>query len=152
MFGSWNCLSLIEQCRQALGGHGYSSYAGLAALYQDFAVQCSWEGDNTIMMMQTGRYLIHCYREAKNGIRQPTSVGYLNDVEMTKKRISPAQTAQDIVKLDDLLKAYDCICAHLVSDVGEQHVALTAHRTEADEAFELCGIALSSPFAPPHPL
>jgi len=39
----WSTLELIEQARQTLGGHGYSAYAGLAALYQDFAVQCSWE-------------------------------------------------------------------------------------------------------------
>ena len=40
---TWFALNLIEQCRQTLGGHGYSSYAGLASLYQDFAVQCTWE-------------------------------------------------------------------------------------------------------------
>lgn len=68
---SWNTLELIEQSRQALGGHGYSSYAGLASLYADFAVQCSWEGDNTIMMLQLGRYLISCYRDAKKGVKQP---------------------------------------------------------------------------------
>jgi acyl-CoA oxidase len=42
-FCTWNCLNTIEQCRQALGGHGYSSYTGLAQMYNDFAVQCSWE-------------------------------------------------------------------------------------------------------------
>ncbi len=42
-FCTWNCLDTIEKCRQALGGHGYSSYTGLASMYNDFAVQCSWE-------------------------------------------------------------------------------------------------------------
>ena len=42
-FCTWNCLNTIEQCRQSLGGHGYSSYTGLAQMYNDFAVQCSWE-------------------------------------------------------------------------------------------------------------
>jgi acyl-CoA oxidase len=45
-FCTWNCLDTIDKCRQSLGGHGYSSYTGLAALYNDFAVQCTWEGDN----------------------------------------------------------------------------------------------------------
>lgn len=40
---TWNTLDLIERCRQTLGGLGYSSYAGLASLFQDFAVQCTWE-------------------------------------------------------------------------------------------------------------
>lgn len=42
-FSTWRTLELIEQCRQSLGGLGYSSYAGLATLFQDFAVQCTWE-------------------------------------------------------------------------------------------------------------
>jgi acyl-CoA oxidase len=42
-FCTWNALNTIDQCRQALGGHGYSAYAGLASLYNDFAVQCTWE-------------------------------------------------------------------------------------------------------------
>ena len=36
---TWSCLNIIDQCRQACGGHGYSSYTGLAGMYQDFAVQ-----------------------------------------------------------------------------------------------------------------
>ena len=45
-FCTWTCLETIEKCRQACGGHGYSSYTGLASMYADQAVQCSWEGDN----------------------------------------------------------------------------------------------------------
>jgi len=91
------------------------------------------------MMMQTGRYLIGCYKECKAGIRQASSVGYLNDVEKTKKRISPAQTVQDICNLEDLVSAYDCICAHLVSDVGEQHISVSGSKHDGDDSFELCG-------------
>lgn len=42
-FCTWNCLNTIDQCRQACGGHGYSAYTGLASMYSDFAVQCTWE-------------------------------------------------------------------------------------------------------------
>jgi len=141
-FCTWNTLSLIEQCRQALGGHGYSSYAGLAALYQDFAVQCSWEGDNTIMMMQTGRYLIGCYKESKNGITQPPGVAYLNDIENVKKRKSTAQTAQDIVSLEDLQHAFNCVTAMLVSEVGEHHLALMASGLDAETANEEVAVGM----------
>lgn len=39
-FSTWQCLETIDKCRQALGGHGYSAYAGLASMYADQAVQC----------------------------------------------------------------------------------------------------------------
>lgn len=42
-FSTWRSLYMIEECRQSLGGLGYSSYTGLASLYQDLAVQVTWE-------------------------------------------------------------------------------------------------------------
>lgn len=41
-------LGAIEVCRHACGGHGYSKYSGLSSIYSDFAVQCTWEGDNYV--------------------------------------------------------------------------------------------------------
>lgn len=57
-FCTWACLDTIDKCRQSCGGHGYSSYSNFPALYSDFAVQCTWEGDNTILSLQAGRALI----------------------------------------------------------------------------------------------
>lgn len=42
-FCTWMCLNIIDTCRQSCGGNGYSSYTGLASMYSDFAVQCTWE-------------------------------------------------------------------------------------------------------------
>jgi acyl-CoA oxidase len=39
----WLTMKIIEGCRQACGGHGYSAYSGLPSLYQDFVVQTTWE-------------------------------------------------------------------------------------------------------------
>lgn len=39
-FCTWSCLQTIDTCRQCCGGHGYSSYSGFPAMYNDFAVQC----------------------------------------------------------------------------------------------------------------
>jgi hypothetical protein len=49
------------------GGHGYSKYNGLSGTLQDFAVMCTWEGDNTVMALQTARYLVRCYEKAVEG-------------------------------------------------------------------------------------
>lgn len=45
---TWHTLHSIETCRHACGGHGYSKYTGLSSIYADFAVQCTWEGDNYV--------------------------------------------------------------------------------------------------------
>ena len=55
---TWLTLSTIDQCRQACGGHGYSAYSGFGKLYNDWAVQCTWEGDNNILGMSIGKQLV----------------------------------------------------------------------------------------------
>lgn len=43
-FTTWAAHYGIDTCRQACGGHGYSSYSRLPRLFADFAVMCTWEG------------------------------------------------------------------------------------------------------------
>lgn len=61
-FCTWWCLESIETCRQCCGGLGYSSYSGLPSMLQDYAVHCTWEGDNTVMALQNARVLIHAFK------------------------------------------------------------------------------------------
>ena len=62
---TWRASEIIDQCRQACGGQGYSSYNGLASLFVDFVVQCTWEGDNTVLMLQTGNYLVNSFLKSQ---------------------------------------------------------------------------------------
>lgn len=64
---TWLTLNTIDQCRQACGGHGYSSYAGFGKAFNDFAVQCTWEGDNNILGMSVGKQLLKKYASVKKG-------------------------------------------------------------------------------------
>jgi len=57
-FCTWLTNDALETCRQQLGGHGYSAYNALGAMRSDFAVQCTWEGDNTVLALQTARALM----------------------------------------------------------------------------------------------
>lgn len=78
-FCTWATHNGIESCRQSMGGHGYSAYSRLPMLGQDFAVMCTWEGDNTVMALQTSRYLISSLAKAKNGEQLAGSVRYLTE-------------------------------------------------------------------------
>ncbi|KAI8605227.1 hypothetical protein EDD21DRAFT_432967 [Dissophora ornata] len=59
-FRTWSTLNAIEACRQTLGGHGYSACTDLSTTYNDFAVH-TWDGDNTILTLQSGCYLVNRY-------------------------------------------------------------------------------------------
>jgi acyl-CoA oxidase len=42
----------IEQCRKLCGGHGYLCASGLPELYAAYVPACTYEGDNTILLLQ----------------------------------------------------------------------------------------------------
>ena len=47
-----------------MGGHGYSSYSKLGTLYNDHDVNNTWEGDNTVLMQQTTKYILDNAKKA----------------------------------------------------------------------------------------
>eukprot|EP00127_Corallochytrium_limacisporum_P002570 Clim_evm6s134 gene=Clim_evmTU6s134 len=76
-FSTWNTLTAIETCRQCLGGHGYSKYTVLSDLYADHAVNCTWEGDNTVLTLQSARYLLSTMAKARAGEQVSGYASYL---------------------------------------------------------------------------
>ena len=140
-FCTWNCLNTIEQCRQTLGGHGYSSYTGLAQMYNDFAVQCSWEGDNTILTLQAGRYLVNCYSQAKSGKTMPSGVAYLGKLPNILTSKCLAKNVKDLLRLEVIGEAYDMVSANLVKKLGEDFEACLKRGLDTDAAFEETAIA-----------
>lgn len=70
-FCTWATSDIIDECRQACGGHGYSGYNGFGQGYADWVVNCTWEGDNNILTLSMGRSLI----QTAIAVRKGTSVG-----------------------------------------------------------------------------
>uniref|UniRef100_A0AAY4A573 Acyl-coenzyme A oxidase n=1 Tax=Denticeps clupeoides TaxID=299321 RepID=A0AAY4A573_9TELE len=55
-FTTWVATAGIEVCRMACGGHGYSRCSSLPDIYVTFTPTCTYEGENTVMMLQTARW------------------------------------------------------------------------------------------------
>ncbi|XDV36026.1 hypothetical protein PO909_005878 [Leuciscus waleckii] len=54
-FTTWATNAGIEVCRMSCGGHGYSRCSSLPDIYVTFTPTCTYEGENTVMMLQTAR-------------------------------------------------------------------------------------------------
>ncbi len=48
---TWDYLNAIDICRQCCGGHGYSMYSGIPALYIAYAPNVTLEGDNVLLSL-----------------------------------------------------------------------------------------------------
>jgi len=135
-FCTWACLETIEKCRQACGGHGYSAYVGLASMFADQAVQCSWEGDNTILTLQSGRSLIGSYLEATSGKKVADGVAYLNSVATTANDKCSADT--DPAALETMDRAWDCVAANCVKKAADDFTRYVKEGKNKEVAHELC--------------
>lgn len=140
-FCTWKTLELIEHCRQSLGGLGYSSYAGLASLFQDFAVQCTWEGDNTVLTLQTGRYLISCVRDRTKGKKVPDGVGFLNEVPAI---LTKTCSYSDISDLSAIAEAFNVTTANFAVNAARAYQELLAKGLSEDDAQLQCGVQKSA--------
>ncbi|KAF9991889.1 fatty-acyl coenzyme A oxidase [Entomortierella chlamydospora] len=140
-FCTWSTLSAIEACRQTLGGHGYSAYTGLATTYNDFAVHCTWEGDNTILTLQSGRYLVSCYREALAGKKQPEGVNYLNHLDTLLTLGCSVKSNEDILNFDIIQEAWGVVTANVVKKAGDDFAECLKNGLSPEAAYEECSQA-----------
>lgn len=101
-------------------------------MYQDFAVQCTWEGDNTILSLQAGRSLVGSWNDATKGKPLPPGTRYLSDPKTL--------TAKSNSKLDleDIDNGWACVAANTVKKAAEDYAKELGQGLSKDEAMERC--------------
>ncbi|KAG9308651.1 acyl-CoA dehydrogenase/oxidase C-terminal [Chiua virens] len=52
----------LEKARRALGGHGYSAFAGIGRIYADYLPAATYEGDNFVLDGQVVRAALKSYK------------------------------------------------------------------------------------------
>lgn len=50
-----------------MGGHGFSSYSKMGALYSNNDVNNTWEGENNVLIQQTTKYVLENFQRAMQG-------------------------------------------------------------------------------------
>ncbi|ORY83524.1 acyl-CoA dehydrogenase/oxidase C-terminal [Leucosporidium creatinivorum] len=135
-FCTWNGLETIEKCRASCGGHGYSSYTGLSSMYNDQAVQCTWEGDNTILTLQAGRSLVGSYSDALAGTELPGGTSYLNSLPSILTISCPSDA--DTLKPETIDNAWKCVAANVVKNAHGQYEKFVKEGKGKEEALEMC--------------
>nr|XP_006635271.2 PREDICTED: peroxisomal acyl-coenzyme A oxidase 1 isoform X1 [Lepisosteus oculatus] len=144
-FTTWAASAGIEVCRMACGGHGYSRCSSLPDIYVTFTPTCTYEGENTVMMLQTARYLVKSYTQASAGEQVGGTVSYLS--EMSQRRLQPQQvssrpTVVNISDLSSLVEAYKLRAAKLVEMAARSLQGELQRRKSKEEAWNGAAIDL----------
>uniref|UniRef100_A0A8C5Z9W4 Acyl-coenzyme A oxidase n=1 Tax=Marmota marmota marmota TaxID=9994 RepID=A0A8C5Z9W4_MARMA len=144
-FTTWTANAAIEECRMACGGHGYSHSSGIPNIYVTFTPACTFEGENTVMMLQTARFLMKSYDHVHSGELVCGMVSYLND--LPSQRIQPQHvavrpTVVDINSPDSLTEAYKLRAARLVDIAAKNLRNEMSHRKSKEVAWNLTSVDL----------
>jgi len=101
-------------------------------MFADFAVQCTWEGDNTILSLQSGRSLVSSWNDAIRGKKLAPGVSYLSSPE------NLAAKSDSILDLQDIDRGWACIAANVVKKAAEDYAGFLKDGKSKDQAMEMC--------------
>ncbi|XP_068085337.1 peroxisomal acyl-coenzyme A oxidase 3 isoform X2 [Anabrus simplex] len=113
----WTTRDAIQECREACGGHGYLKVSGLGELRNDNDANCTYEGENNVLIQQTSNWLLQLWSRAKKGVPIKTplqSADYLSNASEILKTKFAAKTVQEAVLPNTLLAAYKWLVCWLL--------------------------------------
>ncbi|GAB0092190.1 Acyl-coenzyme A oxidase [Sergentomyia squamirostris] len=105
----------VEICRTSCGGHGYLECSGFPNIYGMAAAAYTYEGENTVLFLQTARYLM---KAAKNPDLSPT-VAYLKRFPQSA---SLARWDGSIPGIADALEAVAAAKIHIAADSVDRRI------------------------------
>eukprot|EP01104_Vermistella_antarctica_P015700 TRINITY_DN5211_c0_g1_i1.p1 TRINITY_DN5211_c0_g1~~TRINITY_DN5211_c0_g1_i1.p1 ORF type:complete len:732 (+),score=145.99 TRINITY_DN5211_c0_g1_i1:63-2258(+) len=140
-YSTWWANESLEICRQSLGGHGYSEYGGIAAMLRDFVVNCTWEGDNTVMALQAGRFLMSQRQKANEGKTLSGFTQYIGEGDELLRSKSTIESSSDF-DLTTVLQLHKFVAATLVAQCGASLDVLEEDGYSREEALEQCAVEL----------
>lgn len=103
----WLARDIIQECREACGGHGYLQAAGIGYLRDDHDSNVTYEGDNNVIVQQTSNSLIKYYNQhVKSKGASKAAAATDATATVTASHSSPYETMNFVLKVDETLARY----------------------------------------------
>ncbi|XP_039062518.1 peroxisomal acyl-coenzyme A oxidase 1-like [Hibiscus syriacus] len=103
----------IEECRKLCGGHGYLSSSGLPELFAVYVPACTYEGDNVVLLLQVGRFLVKTVSQLGSGKKPVGTIAYMGRAEHLSQCRCEVQRAEDWLKTHVIVEAFEARAARM---------------------------------------
>ncbi|XP_036339309.1 probable peroxisomal acyl-coenzyme A oxidase 1 [Rhagoletis pomonella] len=127
----------VEVCRLSCGGHGYMDCSNFPTIYGMTTAVCTYEGENTVMLLQTARYLVKVYGQALNGEPLVPTMEYLRESIKTKN------FSNFDCSLEKIVSAFQFVAANKARIAYERMEKYRKQGHEPEAAANMTGIELT---------
>ncbi|CAH9120053.1 unnamed protein product [Cuscuta europaea] len=103
----------IEECRKLCGGHGYLCSSGLPELFAVYVPACTYEGDNTVLLLQVARVLVKTVSQLGSGKPPVGTIAYMGRIGHLMNCRSKVQQANDWQNPSAVLEAFEARAARM---------------------------------------
>lgn len=96
---SWIAQKATQEAREACGGHGYLTVNRIGDLRNSNDANCTYEGDNNCILMQSSNMIMQIYKEKLQGenVNYPLgSFDFFNDMDAIESRKCTVKSKDDI--------------------------------------------------------
>ncbi|MEQ2225908.1 hypothetical protein ILYODFUR_022361, partial [Ilyodon furcidens] len=135
--GSWIAQRGIQECRESCGGHGYLAMNRLGDLRDDNDPNCTYEGDNNVLLQQTSNYLLSWFHAKFHygvQIQSPLKyVDFLDDIQEILASRFTATTVEGCMDAAVSIAAYKWLVCFLLDESAKR---LEQHRASGKDEFE----------------
>ncbi|XP_030306494.1 peroxisomal acyl-coenzyme A oxidase 3 isoform X1 [Calypte anna] len=133
---SWTAQQAAQECREACGGHGYLAMNRLGEIRNDNDPNCTYEGDNNVLLQQTSNYLMswmNCIRD-RAPIESPFgTINFLQDYHHILGWKFTAISVEDCMDSSVPLAAYKWLVCYLLR---ESDLKLSKEKQSGKSDFE----------------
>ncbi|KAB1282930.1 Peroxisomal acyl-coenzyme A oxidase 3 [Camelus dromedarius] len=134
---SWTAQRGIQECREACGGHGYLAVNRLGELRNDNDPNCTYEGDNNVLLQQTSNYLLSLLERRGPGgprVESPLkTVDFLESYPDILGRRFTGPSPEDCWDSSAALAAYEWLVCYLLQ---ESYQKLNREKQSGSSDFE----------------
>ncbi len=126
----------VQNLRLACGGHGFLVSSGFSDIFKFVTAAQTYEGENTVLLLQTARYLIKSWSQALKGEPLPESVEYL------KNYVNDSGRKPWTGSLEGILRAFEAATAGKLA-LAFKHLQQRMKKCSLEEATNLTGNELT---------